>query len=90
MTPLMTMPCNLGAEGRHGASLKFDEIDGRFLFGEHYVDTILKPKTLFLFEILDSVPGAPKSKLHEGLVPRGMGLFTCRQSPQRSAKYNKK
>ena len=66
MTPLMTMPCNLGAEGRHGASLKFDEIDGRLLFGEHYVDTILKPKTLFLFEILDSVPGAPKSKLHEG------------------------
>ena len=64
--PMMTMPCDLGLEGRHGAALKFNELDGRLLFGESYTETILKPKTLFLFEILDFVPGAPKAKLKDG------------------------
>ena len=42
--PMMTMPCDLGLEGRHGAALKFNELDGRLLFGESYTETILKPK----------------------------------------------
>ena len=65
VVPMMTMPCDLGAQGRHGAKLVWDEEKGKLLFGETY-KTFLNANVLFLFEVLDFVPGAPQSKLRDG------------------------
>jgi jouberin len=65
ITPMMTEPCNLGSQGRHGAKLSWNDERGRLLFGEPYA-TVLAPEVLFLFEVLDFVPGAPLSKLRDG------------------------